>query len=235
VGDGQPADLVAPADPRVRNDRLVLTNPTITIRPWPDAVLDQFGHDPRSIYVERYWLPILGPTSTLLMRFLASRFDDEPEGYELNLREASRCIGVGVGQTPGSPFFKTLERVISFGFGQLVDDRLLIVRCRVPSLTRRQVLRLPRRLQRDHDQWDEDRRDQTQPQEHQRRARALALSLFELGEDYDAAERQLHRWKFHPAIAHDAVRWASAEHATRSRARNRTEVPCPGEPRIPAP
>jgi hypothetical protein len=31
------------------------------------------------------------------------------------------------------------------------------------------------------------------------RSRRLALSLLELGEDLEATERQLHRWRFHPA------------------------------------
>ena len=30
---------------------------------WPDPVVDQVGYDPRTMYVERFWLGILGPTS----------------------------------------------------------------------------------------------------------------------------------------------------------------------------
>ncbi len=37
---------------------------SLTIRPWPDDVIDALGHDPRSAYVETYWLGILGPPST---------------------------------------------------------------------------------------------------------------------------------------------------------------------------
>jgi hypothetical protein len=49
--------------------------------------------------------------------------------------------------------------------------------------------------------------------EHLRnRARHLALSLLELGEDGEATERQLHRWRIHPAMAHDATAWAIARH-----------------------
>jgi hypothetical protein len=40
------------------------------------------------------------------------------------------------------------------------------------------------------------------------RARSLALSMLELGEDTEAIERQLHHWRFHPAVAHEAMRWA---------------------------
>ena len=37
---------------------------TLTIRPWPDPVIDSLGHDPRSHYVETYWLGILGPSTS---------------------------------------------------------------------------------------------------------------------------------------------------------------------------
>ncbi|MDQ6911186.1 MAG: hypothetical protein M3Z84_10475, partial [Actinomycetota bacterium] len=37
--------------------------PTLAIRPWPDGVIDALGHDPRSQYVERFWLGILGPST----------------------------------------------------------------------------------------------------------------------------------------------------------------------------
>lgn len=36
---------------------------TLTVTPWDDALLDRFGHDPRSPYVERYWLGVLGPSA----------------------------------------------------------------------------------------------------------------------------------------------------------------------------
>jgi hypothetical protein len=35
----------------------------------------------------------------------------------------------------------------------------------------------------------------------------------EIGESLEAAERQLHRWKVHPAVAHEALRWATAQHS----------------------
>ncbi len=42
----------------------------LPVRPWPDGVIDALGHDPRSLYVERFWLGILGPSTTWLLRFL---------------------------------------------------------------------------------------------------------------------------------------------------------------------
>jgi hypothetical protein len=47
---------------------------------WPDPVIDALGHDPRSWYVEQFWLSVLGPTSTWLMRRLAAGLDAAPGG-----------------------------------------------------------------------------------------------------------------------------------------------------------
>ena len=55
------------------------------------------------------------------------------------------------------------------------------------------------------------------------RARGLALSLLELGEDPATAEQQLHRWRFHPAVAHEAMRWALDHHRS-------TRDPAPDTP-----
>jgi len=38
---------------------------TLIVLPWADPVIDPIGHDPRSRYVELFWLGILGPTATI--------------------------------------------------------------------------------------------------------------------------------------------------------------------------
>ena len=40
--------------------------PAPYVEPWPDPVIDELGHDPRSAYVERFWLPVLGPSTVLV-------------------------------------------------------------------------------------------------------------------------------------------------------------------------
>jgi hypothetical protein len=34
----------------------------------------------------------------------------------------------------------------------------------------------------------------------------------ELGEDVEAAERQLLRWRYHPTLAREAASWAAEQH-----------------------
>src|SRR3546814_17427683 len=64
---------------------------TISVRPWPDPVIDQVGHDPRSPYVEQFWLGILGPTATWLLRRLVSGLAESPAGYDLALARPARA------------------------------------------------------------------------------------------------------------------------------------------------
>ena len=82
----------------------------------------------------------------------------------------------------------------------------------LPPLTKRQIARLPRTLQDDHARWI-DKAPAAVAETMRERARQLALSLVELGEDGAGTERQLHRWRFHPALASEATAWALGRHA----------------------
>src|SRR3989442_11314960 len=68
---------------------------TLTVRPWPDDVIDALGHDPRSAYVEQFWLGILGPSTTWLLRRLATGLEAEPAGFALPLADTARALGLG--------------------------------------------------------------------------------------------------------------------------------------------
>src|SRR5258707_9795928 len=45
-----------------------LTGESIYVRPWPDEVVDRVGYDPRTPYVERFWLCVLGPSTVWFLR-----------------------------------------------------------------------------------------------------------------------------------------------------------------------
>ena len=189
----------------------------LQVMPWDDALLDQFGHDPRSPYVERFWLGVLGPSATWLLRSFAHRFDTEPDGFTIDLKDTAKALGIGARGGANGALYRTMERIMAFGFARYTGEDVLAVRRRMAPLTRRQQQRLPHERQLEHDAWLDAHATRATPSvdDLRRRARALALSLLELGEDLDAAEHQLHRWRFHPAIAHDSVRWAAAVHQHR--------------------
>lgn len=193
------------------------------VRPWVDPVVDEVGHDPRSPYVERFWLASLGPSTTWLLRHLAAGLEDEPEGYPLDLAATARALGLGGRRGRNSPFARALERSRQFGLTRDLGGDELAARRRLPPLSRNQVARLPHDLQHLHRQWQDDTTARPGVDEQRRRARRLALSLFELGEDREAVERQLHRWHLHPALAADATRWAWDRHRVAEAAARRLD------------
>jgi hypothetical protein len=194
---------------------------TLTVRPWPDDVLDRVGLDPRSAYVERFWLPVLGPSSILLLRRLAAELERSPDQVELAIEDTARSLGLGSRGGRSSPFLRTVGRCCQFRLAHLDDaDGVLLARRMLPPLTRPQVMRLPEPLQQSHADWlQAELTADVDPDRLQQRARHLALSLLELGEDVERTERQLHRWRYPPAISREALTWAVVRHRASTRER----------------
>jgi hypothetical protein len=184
----------------------------LTICAWPDPVIDSLGHDPRSAYVETYWLGILGPSTTWLVRRLVAGLESEPDGYELDLAECARCLGLGDRGGRHSPFRRALLRLTQFELAQRRGPQTLAVRRRLPPLSAHQAARLPDCLRESHAALREAEARLPAAEHLRRRSRQLALSLIELGEDMEAAERQLVRWRFHPSLARQAAMWAWDRH-----------------------
>ena len=184
----------------------------LPVRPWPDGVIDALGHDPRSAYVERFWLGILGPSTTWLLRFMASRLDASPEGFDLDLAATAQALGLGARGGRHSPFMRALSRCCQFDVAEARADGTLAVRRKLPPLSRRQILRLPPDLAAAHQAWQESQLQLPAHEQQRRRARRLALSLIQLGEDVEATEHQLARWKFHPLLCREATAWAAERH-----------------------
>ncbi|MGH9246355.1 MAG: hypothetical protein ACRD29_18990 [Acidimicrobiales bacterium] len=206
---------------------LATTVSSLVVRPWPDSVIDQIGHDPRSSYVERFWLPVIGPSATWFLRRVAGGLDHEPDGFELPIDETALALGLAAKDGRQSPFRRIILRCCQFRLTH-VDDVAgeLLVRRKLPPLTRNQIARLPESLQAAHQRYAEQQLRRPDDTTLRSRAQRLAFTLFELGEDRAAAEQQLVRWRFHPAIAADVVAWAY-DHAGR---RGRPSRPSPPPP-----
>jgi hypothetical protein len=124
---------------------------TMRIERWVDPVVDRRGHDPRSMYVERYWLGAIGPSATWIIRRFADRFDDAPQGFDMNPHDLAGELGMSYARGDQSPFGRALQRCVMFGLARPTPDGLA-VRRRVPNITRRQLERLPAQLVLDHDE-----------------------------------------------------------------------------------
>lgn len=188
------------------------------IEPWVDPVVDEVGHDPRSAYAETYWLPILGPSVTWMLRRFATYLDEAPHGTDLSPEDLARSLGIGERSGPNGPLPRTLKRCVDFEMAEWRDTSLA-VRRKLPPLARRHLRRLPETLQARYFEEVESRPAPNATERLRAHGCRLALSLMAFGEDRAAAEQQLVRWGLHPALASSCATWAGLEYAKRTSSR----------------
>lgn len=174
--------------------------PIISIRPWIDPVVDQGGYDPRSRYVEIFWLGILGPTATWLTRRLVAGLEQSPDGYELDLTATAKAMGLSYSTGRSSPFSKALQRCVMFGLAHPIE-RGLAIRRRVPPVSYRHLQRMPEEVQAEHTNWTR----RTVSLDELTRAHRLAMVLLETGDDTSAIEHHLIALGVSNAVASDAA------------------------------
>ncbi len=83
-------------------------------------VTDRTDHDRGDVdithnYRRRWWLPVIGPTATVLLDHLAG--PDNDEWHVHDTIELATALGLGRGIGRHSPLIRTLERLTRFGFG----------------------------------------------------------------------------------------------------------------------
>lgn len=184
----------------------------LDVLPWPDDVLDHLGFDPRSEYASDYWLPVLGPSTLWLLRRTANGFDYSPEGFQLDLSETARSLGLGDRSGRNSPFVRALNRCVQFGMAQVTGPDQLAVRRRLPQLSRHHLNHLSPALRARHQAWQAEQLAASRDEAQLNRARRLALSLFQVGSDWGGVERQLLRWRYPADVAWQAASWAREQH-----------------------
>jgi hypothetical protein len=186
---------------------------TLRIVPWTDPVADPHGVHPCSRYVELYWLGVIGPSTTWLLRRLSYGLEVRRDGFDIDLGETARCLGLGERMGKNSPFRRALQRLCTFELARPHGPGGLAVRTRIPPLPLRHLSRLPEPLQASHRRWLAEQR-LPEPEQMRRRAGRLAAGLAAAGGAQVQIERQLGEWQFHPAVA-----FAAAEAAVRARCR----------------
>lgn len=98
------------------------------------------GHHPRSLYVERFWLPILGPGTTLLIRQIALRL--EAGEHTCRRSELAASLGLGDGPARRAAFARCVERAVHFDVVRMPTPTRLAVALLLPPISPRHRLRL---------------------------------------------------------------------------------------------
>ena len=189
-----------PADPADTDPDAETTASNLMVVPWHDPVVDAVGYDVRSLYVELFWLNVLGPTATWTLRRLAHGLDRYPFGYELDLAETASMLGLAYSASTSNSFARALARCTMFGMAQPVPGGLA-VRRRVPPVANRHLARMPAALRSMHGDWL--RHDLAA--NDLERAVALARTMMAAGDDPDDLELQLLAVGATPAAAAGAL------------------------------
>ncbi|MGH9045289.1 MAG: hypothetical protein ACRDVP_10745 [Acidimicrobiales bacterium] len=139
---------------------------------------------------------------------MADTFDQQPQGFELDLTEVARSLGIGWSATRSSPLRRGIGRCVRYGAASLRQPDVLVARKRLQAVAPRQLLRLPVTLQEQHRSFEQTLSSPEPGVRLQRRARLLAMDLRDLGAEPEIIERELLRRGIHPATAFATARWA---------------------------
>lgn len=121
------------------------TSTQVTISRWyPGPQENDVGlmHRVDSYYVEQFYLPVLGPTATWLLRRLHARLVDNHDlDVELDLVDLASDMGMSFRPGINNAFAKALHRLVMFGCAHQTRDGFAI-RAELFTLTSRQLRRL---------------------------------------------------------------------------------------------
>ena len=126
VADRAPTDRSPALDPPVTASTAL--PPVLEIVAWTDPSFELNGHDPRSAYVERYWLGLLGPSTTWMLRRFARGLEECPGGFRIDLVETGRALGLGESMARSSTTHRSVLRACQFGAAYRVSQQRLAVR-----------------------------------------------------------------------------------------------------------
>lgn len=118
----------------------------LSVVPWRDELVEHTGYDMRGVYVERFWLPVIGPTCTVLLRRTAELFDANPAGFDVDLVDLGAQLGIVYTGAPRNAMSRTLDRLVRFDFARHIARgarQQFAVRRVAPPLAERHVVRLP--------------------------------------------------------------------------------------------
>lgn len=121
----------------------------IPIQPNSNSTISFLGNDP---YIEKFWLPILGPTATLLLNDLMTKALMNTEAFQSTIGELSMTTGVGNREGHSSPIVKNLKRLCDFGLISYYNE-MYYVPTNIEVMSSDKLRKLNYLLQSEHKVW----------------------------------------------------------------------------------
>jgi len=173
---------------------------TITLQSWDDP-LTTAGYPVQSRYTELFWLPLLGPSSLLLLRRTDQLLSVEAKPVTMGVAELAQSLGLGPTGRHGSLLVRTIKRCCDFRVARQVGDTTLEVKRKLAPLTDRQILHLPHALRQLHFGTFEIERYRLLAESSTRLAQMTA-TLRDLGADPSEIADQLQRMGYERPVSH---------------------------------
>ena len=107
-------------------------------------------HHPTSVYVERYWLPIIGPSCLMILRATQDLVDRYPNPLGPYIEMEAQELGHHFGTRSARRFLGKLTRLQDFGLANEVAPDMWFIASRIPNLTTKQAQTLPPAMANDH-------------------------------------------------------------------------------------
>lgn len=113
----------------------------LQVVPWEDLEVEHHGFEPRSVYVEAAYLPLLGPTTTFLYRRLGTIAGQFPCGTDVDTIDLSVSLGLGESISRSSKLVNSIGRLVAFKAARW-EDEALAVRRALPALSDKAAAKL---------------------------------------------------------------------------------------------
>jgi len=130
------------------------TTPQVSLRLIETADRLAHGWPLGSSFVEEFWLPVMGPSSVAVLRWLDRRAEQYQRATTVDLAELALAIGLGASTSKHSPIVRTLDRLMRFDAARIdaIDDAapVLSVFTHLLTVPARLVARLPYGVQVEH-------------------------------------------------------------------------------------
>src|SRR5579863_10304175 len=101
-------------------------------------------------YVERCWLPLIGPSATWCLRRLDAELAAHADGVVVDIPTLARDLGLATDPGGHGRIERTIGRLCDFGLARFFADQTLEVSRDLPPLSPRALARLSREAQQAH-------------------------------------------------------------------------------------
>jgi hypothetical protein len=107
----------------------------IHVTTWADRLAEERGYPALSMFVEVFWLPVLGPSAMFLFRRLNLLLEARPDGVTLDMNELGGELGLGTSESRHAPLPRAISRLVRLGLAKRPASGQLAVRCAAGPLS----------------------------------------------------------------------------------------------------